>query len=308
MKAVQIREFGSPDRLQVTEAPPPAAPGPGQVLVQVIAASVNPFDEFTVTGGLEAIIPLTLPVTVGGDFAGIVQDVGPGVQNVRVGDAVIGQAHAALGGSGTFAELALAPAALTAQAPAAIDLVQAAGLPLAGASALQALHTLEVGPSSTIVVLGGGGAVGSIGVQAAKNLGATVIADASAEDVDYVRSIGADEVYDYADRSWVERIRGVDGILDASPGVDPVVYYPMLKPSARFVSLRTTHDPVRAAEAGIDVISQSTYPNTELLSEVAGLVDAGVIKQRIAAIFPAAHTKAAFAAAAIAHGKCLVTF
>jgi len=308
MKAVQIRQYGSTDTLEMTETPAPAKPGEGQVLIKVAASSVNPFDEFTVTGGLQAIIPLQLPVTVGGDFAGIVQDVGPGVSNVHIGDAVIGQAHPALGGTGTFAELVLAPADQTTQAPSGVGLVEAAGLPLAGASALQALHTLEVGPESTIVVLGAGGAVGSIGVQAAKFLGATVIADAAGEDVEYVRSIGADEVYDYADLSWVDRIRGVDGILDASSGVDPVVYYPMLKRSARFVSLRSRHDPRKAAEAGVDVISQSTYPGTTVLSEVASLVDAGVIKQRIAAIFPATRARAAFAAAGIAHGKCLVTF
>lgn len=308
MKAVQIQHFGSPDDLVISEAPAPATPGEGQLLVRVAAASVNPLDEMTVEGGLEGMVPLQLPVIVGGDFAGIVQDVGPGVENVRVGDAVIGQAHPALGGHGTFAELILAPAALTSRAPAVIDLVEAAGLPLAGSSALQALHTLEVGQGSTIVVLGAGGAVGSIGVQAAKHLGATVIADAAADDTEYVRSLGADQVYNYADQSWVSLVHDVDGILDASTGVDATIYYPMLKPSARYVSLATRQDPEQAEAAGVEAISQFTYPVTELLEEVASLVDAGVIHQRIAAVFPAAHARAAFAAAGIAHGKCLVTF
>ncbi|WP_051973268.1 NADP-dependent oxidoreductase [Cryobacterium sp. MLB-32] len=308
MKAVQIRHFGSPDDLVIGEAPAPTAPGEGQLLVRVSAASVNPLDELTVTGRLQSLVPLDLPVTVGGDFAGIVREVGPGVDNVRVGDAVIGQAHPVLGGNGTFAEFILAPAALTSRAPAGIDLVEAAGLPLAGTSALQALRTLEVGPQSTIVVLGAGGAAGSIGVQAAKHLGATVIADAAADDRDYVRSLGADEVYDYVDTSWVSRVHNVDGILDASTGVDATVYYPMLRPAARYVSLATRHDLAAATAAGVEAISQFTYPATDLLAEVATLVDAGVIHQRIVAVFPAVHARAAFAAAGIAHGKCLVTF
>jgi NADPH2:quinone reductase len=306
MTAVQITEYGSTDKLTITGATGRSEPGEGQVLVRVTAASINRVDAALTAGYLSHMFPLQLPVTVGGDFSGTVVQTGPGVDTVTAGDRVIGQAGVLLGGSGSFADYALARAGFVAKAPASIDLATAAALPLVGASALQALQTLQAGPGTTLLILGGAGAVGSVAVQAAKHAGATVLASASADDGAYVRSLGADEVYDYTESDWLNRAAGVDAILDATSGIDAAPYYKLLKPGGRMVSMATRHDVEAAAAAGVEATTQMTQPKADVLNALVRLVDEGVIRQRISGTFPVAEARAAFAASQKG-GKTIIT-
>ncbi|MHA2787576.1 NADP-dependent oxidoreductase [Corynebacterium sp. S7] len=308
MPAVQFTEYGSTDNLVINDTPELGEPGEGQVLVQVAATSINPIDNAIIAGYLAEMLPLELPATVGGDFSGTVVKVGAGVDHLSEGDKVIGQAGLLLGGAGSFADQILAPAALTALAPTELNINEAAALPLVGASAIQGLRTLNIGEGSTVVVLGAGGGIGSVAVQVAKAKGARVIASAGADDVDYVKSLGADEVHIYQETSWADSLPEVDGVFDtASAGVDPAPFYKALKKGGRMVSMGgTQHDEEAAATVGVEVSAQMTQPSTDIVNELVDLVNAGRITQRITNTFPLSQTKEAFAANAASKGKTLV--
>ncbi|WP_018298119.1 NADP-dependent oxidoreductase [Corynebacterium lubricantis] len=308
MTAAQFTEYGSTDNIVLNNTPELGEPAEGQVLVQVSATSINAIDNAIIAGYLAEMLPLELPATVGGDFSGTVVKVGAGVDLLSVGDRVIGQAGLLLGGAGSFADQILAPAALTALAPTELDLNDSATLPLVGASAIQALRTIGVSEGSTIVVLGAGGGIGSVAVQAAKAKGARVIASASASDIDYVKGLGADEVHIYQEASWADSLPEVDGVFDTAPaGVDPAPFYKALKKGGHMVSMGgTQHNEEAAAAAGIEVSAQMTQPSTDVLNELVSLVNAGKISQRITNTFPLSQTKEAFAANAESKGKTLV--
>jgi NADPH2:quinone reductase len=305
--SVEITEYGDTDKLAITEATGQAEPGDGQVLIRVTAASINRMDAAVAAGYVSEVFPLKLPVTIGGDFSGTVVRTGLGADNVAVGEKVIGNAGVTLGGSGSFADHTIAPARLVAKAPTSIDPAAAAALPLVGASAVQGLQTLEAGQGTTVLILGGAGAVGSVAVQLAKHAGATVLASASAGDREYVSSLGADEVYDYKDSAWLRQVSGVDGILDATTGVDGAAYYKLLKPGGRMVSLTTQHSPEAAEADGVEATTQMTQPTTEILTELVRLVDQGVVRQRITGTFPITKVHEAFASDNQNGGKTVIT-
>ncbi|MGP5727096.1 NADP-dependent oxidoreductase [Arthrobacter rhombi] len=306
MTAIQIQKYGPTDQVIVADSGGPSQVGEGQLLIRVAAASINPVDTGIALGYMAEAMPLDFPITLGTDYSGIVEKVGPGVESFSVGDLVIGQAGVALGGSGTFAEYAVGPAVFAAHAPKTLPLVEAATLPLVGASALQAIESLRIIPGMTVLVLGGGGAIGSLGVQLAQAIGAKVIATAGAADHEDVLALGASEVYDYADSSWREGLSAVDVILDASPGLDPAPYYGLLRPGGTMVSLSTQHDEAVAAAAGISAETQISVPVTEVLDQFVAAVDAGHVILRIGTTLPLARAAEAFAADKTTPGKTLL--
>jgi NADPH:quinone reductase-like Zn-dependent oxidoreductase len=209
MRALRYSEYGGPEVLAVGEAPEPHA-GPGQVRVAVRAASVNPIDHKLRSGAMGAD-PDALPRIPGVDAAGVVDEVGPGVQGVVVGDEVLGI------GSATSAELAVLD--LFTVKPAAMSWAEAAALPLGAETAARALDLLGVGEGTTVVVEGAAGGVGSAAVQLAVARGATVVGTASERNHDYLRRLGAVPTT-YGD-GLVERVRelapqGVDAVLDTA--------------------------------------------------------------------------------------------
>lgn len=223
-----------------------------------------------------------------------------------MGEKVIGNAGVTLGGTGSFADHTIAPARLVAKAPTSIDLAAAAALPLVGASAVQGLQTLEAGPATSVLILGGAGAVGSVAVQLAKHAGATVLASASAGDREYVSSLGADEVYDYKDSAAQPSIRrrrhsGCDNRRRWNR------VHKLLKPGGRMVSLTTQHSPEAAEAAGVKATTQMTHPTTEILTELVRLVDQGVVRQRITGTFPITKVHEAFASDNQNGGKTVIT-
>lgn len=306
MTAIRVIEYGPLDRLAVTDDQGPTGVGEGQLLVKVAAASINPVDAGIAEGAMADAVPLDLPFTLGGDYSGIVEKVGPGVEGFAAGDAVIGQASVVMGGTGSFAERVVAPAMFCAHAPRTIPLIEAASLPLVGASAVQALGSLAPTAGQTVLVLGGGGSIGSIGVQLAKAAGARVIASAAGPDRDFVASLGADEVHDYADGSWLAALGGLDSILDASPGVEPTAYYPLLREGGTMVSLLTQHDAGASSAARVMASTQMTMPVTETLDRLVAAVDAGRVTLRIAATLPLARAAEGFEIDVTTAGKVLL--
>ena len=204
------------------ELPDPIA-GDGELLVRVRAAGMNPFDGVVATGGTRTWAAETrLPLVPGVDAAGVVEEVGPGVDAFKVGDPVaLNAGGKRYWGGGTFAELVTIPASAAAHKPAAVSFEVAAAVPLTGLTALGAIDALEPAPGQVIVVTGATGGVGSFFTQLAVLRGATVIALARAENTDYARELGASDVFDHTQPDLVERLRtahpaGVDAIADFS--------------------------------------------------------------------------------------------
>lgn len=205
--------------LHVAVVPDPKV-GPGTVLIEVRAAGVNPVDWKVLAGYLDGMLDATFPVIPGWDVAGVVAAVGPDTPEFAVGDEVFAYARKDVVHGGTFAEKVAVPATSVAAKPSALTWEQAAGLPLAGLTALRSLERVGISEGSqgrTVLVLGGSGGVGSAAVQVAAAFGARVIATASPANHDYLRSLGAEPVA-YGE-GVTERIRelaadGVDAVVD----------------------------------------------------------------------------------------------
>ena len=212
MKAVVHDRYGSPDVLRVEDVPVPT-PGPGQVRVKVAATSVNLSDweglvgspAYARIGGLRSPARRTL----GSDIAGVVDEVGPAVTRLRPGDQVYGDNLALMGG---FAEYALAPESALAHKPAQLTFAEASTIPQAGAIALQGTALAATG--RRVLVNGAGGGSGTFAVQLAKRLGAHVTGVDNADKLDFMRSVGADDVIDYRRDDFTRGAQPYDLILD----------------------------------------------------------------------------------------------
>jgi NADPH:quinone reductase-like Zn-dependent oxidoreductase len=191
--------------------------GPGADLIEVRAAGVNPVDWKVMAGGLEGLMDAVFPVIPGWDVAGTVVAVGLDTPEFAIGDEVMAYARKDTVGAGTFAELVAVPAVAVARKPASLSFEQAAGLPLAGGTALRTLDALQVSAGDTVLLHAAAGGVGSFAVQIAVGRGARVIGTASEANHDFLRSLGAEPVA-YGD-GVVDRIRalapeGVDAVAD----------------------------------------------------------------------------------------------
>ncbi|MEW2514742.1 NADP-dependent oxidoreductase [Streptomyces sp. NPDC046870] len=212
MKKVSFAEFGGPDVLQLIDAEEPHA-GPGQIRIAVRAAGVNPVDWRIREGQVLGAHPIELPSGVGLDASGVVDEVGQGIEGVKVGDRVFGE------GSSTYAEFAVLSA--WARMPEGLTFEEAAGYPSVVETALRVIREVGVQSGQTLLVSGASGGVGSAVLQIARDRGIKVIGTAAAANQDYLRSLGA--VATTYGEGWVERVRElghVDAALDlAGSGV-----------------------------------------------------------------------------------------
>jgi len=216
MKAAVIDGYGGSDRLRVREVPDPGPPGSGQVLVRVVAASVNPLDWKIRNGSMRWVMPARFPLILGFDAAGEVLAIGPEVTRFQPGDLVFGNADVNRHG-GSFAERVLMrEAALTAK-PDSLSFEEAAALPIAAQTALQSLRDKgEVVAKEKVLINGAAGGVGHFALQIAVALGARVTAVASGRNQEFLRQLGAHETIDYEDEDFTGRDEEWDVILDAA--------------------------------------------------------------------------------------------
>lgn len=206
--------------LEVVELPEPKV-SPGSVLIEVRAAGVNPVDWKVMAGGLDGLFDADFPVVPGWDVAGVVTAVGMDTPEYAVGDDVIAYARKDVIGAGSFAERIAVPVSAVARKPASLSWAQAAGLPLAGGTALRTLDALGVQPGQTVLIHAAAGGVGSLGVQIARARGVRVIGTASERNHAFLRGLGAEPVV-YGD-GLVDRVRalapdGVDAVADFAGG------------------------------------------------------------------------------------------
>ncbi len=296
MKAAQIDNYGDVSVIQVREAEKPTITG-DQVLVKVAAASLNPFDSAVRAGYAQTMAPLNFPATLGLDFAGTIVEVGADVTGFAVGDRVYGTANAMFGASGAFAEFAAANASSTALAPKNVDDAEAATLPTAGISALQAIvDNMHLQSGQKLFINGGSGGIGSVAIQIAKHLGAYVATTASNGNIDYVKSLGADEVVDYKTQKFTDLIHDYDAVLNNTAGDDINDALKVLKKGSIAVSLVGPFDEKKANELGVTAIAQGTKVATKSLDDLRALVEDGVVDVVIDKTFPIDEIQAAFTA------------
>lgn len=284
MKTIRIHAYGGPDALRYEDVPLPA-PGPGQALVRIHAAGVNPVDWKLREGWLQSM-NLTLPITPGGDVSGVIEEVGPGVAGLKVGDVVFG----GTGLLGGYAEYAAIDASFLTAKPASLDHVHAASVPLAAMTGWQALFDkggLQAGQRVLIHAAAGG--IGTFAVQFARHHGAYVIGTASAGNLDYVRGLGAHEAIDYRAAPFERQVRDVDLVLDLIGGDVEERSFSVLKPGGLLIGV-VGMEPSQEKAKAAGVRAQAVYlsPNGAQLSQIAALIDAGTVKTTLSGVFPLA--------------------
>ena len=286
MKAAQINKYGGAEVVVINQNAPEPKAGPGQVLVKVQACGVNPAD-WKIRAGYFTQDETKLPMTLGGDFSGVIMDVGPEVVGFKKDDEVFGQALSLAGGSGSFAELASALAANVALKPEKASFLEAAALPLAGVSALQALtEHINLLPNQKMLIHGGAGGIGTFAIQIAKHLGAFVVTTASGDNTEYVKNLGASEVINYKTEQFEKRFPDFDAVFDTVGGPTYQKSFLVLKPGGTIVSMLEKPNEALAKKYGVKTISQFTQVSRERLEKLAQLVNDGAIKINIDKTFP----------------------
>lgn len=287
MKAAQINQYGGSEIVEINGKAARPTITEGKVIVEVHAAGVNPVDWKIRQGYLAKMAPLSFPATLGGDFSGVVTEVGKGVSDLNLGDEVYGQAGVLLGGSGSFAEYALVSAQTIARKPKSISYAEAAALPLAGVSALQALiEHINLLPGQKILIHGGAGGIGSFALQLAKHLGAYVATTVSGGDETYVKNLGASEVIDYKTEHFEDKHPDYDAVFDTIGGETYKKSFKVLKPGGVIVSMLEQPNTELIAQYGVKAIAQFTQVTTERLSKLAEFVDKRVIRIHVDKTFP----------------------
>ncbi|MBT1690285.1 NADP-dependent oxidoreductase [Dawidia soli] len=296
MKAVTIHEFGGPEVLQVEEVKKPL-PRDNEVLIEVHASSLNPVDAKSIEKDSRYRSELHLPTTLGMDVAGVVEMVGDHVKHVKVGDKVFGQASVLRDGSGAFAEYAVTAEDSVARMPESLGFLEAAAVPLAATSAYEAIFEhMKLQKGQRVLIHGGSGGIGSFAIQMARHVGAYVAATASGDGVEFVESLGADEVIDYRKDAFEWSLRNYDAVLDTVGGGIYSQSFHVLKREGIIVSMLMKPDEDRMRQFGVRAVLEMTRIDRRVLSKVAKLIDEGVLKVHISAIYALTEAREAYRA------------
>ncbi|WP_328735669.1 NADP-dependent oxidoreductase [Streptomyces bobili] len=286
MHAIVQSTFGGPEVLAYTETDVPE-PGPGEVLLTVAGAGVNPGDAVLRAGRVPDLV--TLPWTPGTDVAGVVERVGDGVTRFVPGDEVYGML--AVTPRGAYAEFTVVPADALALAPKNIDLAHAGAVPLVTVTAWQALAVLaQVRPGDRVLIHAAAGGVGHVAVQLAKELGAYVIGTARAANHDLLRGLGADELIDYTTTDFRTSIAPVDAVLDLVGGSYGPRSLDVLRPDGLLIgaSIDPGTDERQAAARGLRYAWVTAEPSGQLLKQITDRIEAGRLRVAVQRTYPLA--------------------
>jgi NADPH:quinone reductase-like Zn-dependent oxidoreductase len=284
MKAVYIERHGGPEELKYGDLPDPVA-GPGEVVVDIHAASVNGADWKVRAGG--SYKPARFPHILGRDFSGVVAGVGQGVTDLRAGDQVFGVSEA--NRESCYAEKVAVRAAIVVPKPDSLSHIEAAAVALVGLTAVVSIEdTLQLEAGETILIQGGAGGVAAFAIQLAKHIGARVITTTSPANLSYVRSLGADEIIDYTTQDFTKLVSGCDAVFETVGGDVALRSFSVLKPGGRAAFIAS--GPQAPASPRVDV--RSLRPNVARdrrhLERIAALVTQGAVKIPEIATFPLA--------------------
>lgn len=291
MHAIVQSAFGGPDVLTHQETDIPE-PGPGEVLLRVAGAGVNPGDAALRAGRVPGLV--TLPWTPGNDVAGVVERLGRGVTRFAPGDEVYGML--AVTRRGAYAQYTAVPAAALAPKPKNLDLVNAAAVPLVAFTAWQALAVLaRVRPGDRVLVHAAAGGVGHVAVQLAKELGAHVIGTARAANHDFLRDMGADELVDYTTTDFRTAVTPVDTVLDLVGGSYGPRSLDVLRPGGLLIgaSIDPGTDEQQAAARALRYVWVTAEPSGEVLERITERIETGRLRVTVQRTYPLAEAAAA---------------
>lgn len=252
MKAFIVERYGDAGAVRAAEVPDPDV-GEDDVLVQIRAASVNPLDLKTRDGAYKAILPYRVPFVLGNDLAGVVVGVGAGVTRFAVGDEVY--ARPDKNRIGTFAELIAIHQDDLATKPTTLTMEEAASIPLVGLTSWQALvERANLQTGQKVLIHAGSGGVGTIAIQLAKQLGASVATTTSTANIDLVKDLGADVVVDYKKQAFETVLHDYDVVLDTLGGETLKKSLQVLKPGGKLIGIAGPPDPAFAKELGANLV------------------------------------------------------
>jgi NADPH:quinone reductase-like Zn-dependent oxidoreductase len=273
MKAAFIERHGGPDVLKYGDVPDPVA-GPGDVLIDIFAASVNGADWKVRVGDYGQS---KFPYVLGRDFSGVVAALGEGVQDFRVGDPVFGVCAA--GQEGAYAEKIAVKAAIVARKPEGLSHVNAAALALTGLTAMSAVEdTLKLQPGETILIQGGAGGVASFALQLAKHIGARVITTASAANHDYLRKLGADEVIDYNAVDFTKAVKDCDAVFETVGGDVALRSFAVLKAGGRAAFIASGAQAPKPTRDDVTALRPPVGRARQPLERIAELYQDGAVR------------------------------
>jgi NADPH:quinone reductase-like Zn-dependent oxidoreductase len=283
MKAVLLETFGGARALRVKEIERPQ-PGDAEVLIKVHAASANPVDYKIAAGKYPAVTQAQLPIVLGRDISGTVVSCGRQVTDLQPGDEVYAMLDR---GHGGFAEYVALDSNLCVRKPAKLDHAAAAAVPLAGITAWQGLFDHgQLNAGQRVLIHGGAGGVGHFAVQFAKERGANVSTTGWAEDRDFLRLLGADQVVDYKSDRFEEIVHDVDLVFDLVAGDTQERSWNVLKDGGALVSTLAKPSETKAKEHHARATNYMAQPNAAELNEIGQLINAGKVKPYIEATFP----------------------
>jgi NADPH:quinone reductase-like Zn-dependent oxidoreductase len=284
MKAITINEFGGPEVLKLEEVPRPE-PGADEVLIKVFATAVNPVDWKIRKGQRKEKFPTKFPLIPGWDVSGEIEKVGSNVKIFRKGDEVYSRPDPTK--NGTYAEYVVVKADLVGLKPKSIDHEKAAAVPLSGLTAWQGLFDhggLQAGQKVLIHAASGG--VGTFAVQFAKWKGAYVIGTTSAENTEFVKQLGADEVIDYKKEKFENKLKDIDLVFDTIGGDTQKRSLKVLKNKGRLITTLKPENQEEAKTKNIHIEGYTAQSYPEELEQIAQLIDAGKVMPVISVIMP----------------------
>ncbi len=308
MKAFVVSRYGKASSVEAVDLPEPEL-GDGDVLIQIHAASVNPLDLKIRNGELKPLLPYKLPLVLGNDLAGVVVKAGRNVQRFKPGDDVYAKPDKDR--IGAFAELIAISENDVARKPSRLDMEQAASIPLVGLTAWQALvEKAKLRPGQKVLIHAGSGGLGTIAIQLAKHLGATVATTTSTANVEWVKRLGADVVVDYRSIDFETVLHDYDVVIDTQGGQTLEKSLRVLKPGGKVISVAGPPEPDFAKDFGANwFLIQAmralsfqirrkakrrgvTYSflfmraSGDQLRELGSLIDSGAIHPVVDRIFP----------------------
>jgi NADPH:quinone reductase-like Zn-dependent oxidoreductase len=301
MKAIRIHRYGGPEVLQYEDAPRPK-PKPGEVLIRVHAAGVNPIDWKVREGYAKDFLKHTLPLIPGWDLSGVVEEVGPGGSRFNKGDQVYSVSDPSR--DGAYAKYIVVRESEIALKPKSLHHVHAAAVPLAALTAWQALFDSgQLKPGQRVLIHGGSGGVGHVAVQLAKWKGAYVLATASTKNQELLRELGVDEPIDYTKQKFEDVARDVDLVLDLIGAETQERSWSVLKKGGVLLSLVQPPSVERAKALGVRAAFVAGHPSGAQLAEIAKLIDSGKLKLTIDRILPLSEVRRAHQLSQTGHAR-----
>lgn len=289
MKAVTINEYGDESVLNYTDVKRPE-PKDDEVLIKIYASAVNPVD-WKIRNGLGEKYGLKLPIILGNEFSGTIEEVGADVKKFKRGDEVFGN-HGTYGGC--YAEYTIAKEAEIALKPKNLNFENAAAVSVGFLTSWQAILDLaHLESGQTILIHGAAGGVGSMAVQIAKANGARVIGTASGKNEEYVKSLGADQFIDYTKQKFEEAVKDIDVVFDTVGGETQERSFQVLKKGGFLVSANEPPSEEKAKEFGVRVAMDTAHLNAEQLNEASRLIESGQLKTRVGIVLPLTEAKKA---------------